>query len=426
MGVIHRRAFLRYGTGAAALAAPWGARSLAQSTGPAPRVVIVGGGFAGSSCALALRSLDPGIEVTLVDAASRYVTCPMSDAVLVGLRSLESITTTRPGLARSGVRVVHDSVTGIEVAKRRVRLRGGGQLPYDRLVAAPGIRFLFGKPDGYDEAASLLLPHAWQAGAQTELLAAQLRATADGATVAISVPPGLMRCPPAPYERASLIAEWLKRHRPRSKVLIFDANNHFPAQEVFTRAWEERYPGLIEWLPPSEGGAITRVDATTRTLYSSGGAHRVSVANVIPPQAPGQIALDAGLASGYGWCPVDPASFASETVRNVYVVGDACIAGAMPKAASAAHSQALQCASAVAAALRERAIPSTRLESVCYSFLARDAAFLMRAHYTRANGEIQPAEGATDEGRDRQPTAAHVATADSWYRQLRAACFGDL
>ncbi len=164
-----------------------------------------------------------------------------------------------------------------------------------------------------------------------------------------------MRCPPGPYERASLVAEFLAKHKPRSKVLIFDANNRFPRQDAFTTAWKEIYGDRIEWIPVTEGGAVERVDVRTNTLYTASGAHHVAVANVIAPQAPGAFALDAGLASGHGWCPVDPTTFESMNVPRVHVIGDACIADAMPKAASAALSQATQCAAAIVARFANRA-----------------------------------------------------------------------
>jgi sulfide dehydrogenase [flavocytochrome c] flavoprotein chain len=233
-----------------------------------------------------------------------------------------------------------------------------------------------------------------------------------------------MRCPPGPYERASLIAGWLQRHRPRAKVLIFDANNHFPRQDILTAAWQEHFPGMIEWIAPGDGGEITRVDARSRTLFSSSGAHTVAVANVIPPQAPGQIAADAGLASGHGWCPVKPTTFESELVPAVHVIGDACIAGAMPKSASAAHSQALQCAAAVAAALAEHEPPATPLSSVCYSLLGADAALAMRARFAVADGEIRqlPADPNAAPARF---DAEQAQEARAWYAQIRAASFGE-
>jgi sulfide dehydrogenase [flavocytochrome c] flavoprotein subunit len=265
------------------------------------------------------------------------------------------------------------------------------------------------------------MPHAWAGAEQTALLAAALRAVPDGGTVAISVPAGLMRCPPGPYERAGLFAGFLARRRRRCKVLIFDANNHFPRQDQFTAAWQSEYPGMIEWLPPQEGGEITRVDAGAGVLYSSTGAHRVALASVIPPQAPGQIAADSGLAAGHGWCPVHAASFESEAVPAVHVIGDACIAGAMPKAASAAASQALQCAAAIAASLRGLPPPQAALESVCYSLLSAERALAIHGRFALDNGEIVAAlpQAAADAG------GTSVAEADLWYRAIRAQCFGD-
>jgi sulfide dehydrogenase [flavocytochrome c] flavoprotein chain len=420
MGMTSRRQLLQ-AAALACLASPALRVSAAGST--AARVVVVGGGFAGGSCALQLRRLDPALSVTLVDPDASYVTCPMSNAVLGGLRTLTSITTTRGGLAGAGVVLARDRVTGIDARAHRVRLQGGDALTYDRLVVAPGIRLLFGRPEGYDEAAALVMPHAWEAGAQTRLLARKLQALPPGGVVAISVPAGLMRCPPGPYERASLIANWLKQHRPRGKVLIYDANNHFPRQDLFMSAWQERFPGMIEWISPRDGGEITRVDARSHTLFSSSGAHTVAVANVIPPQAPGLLAVDAGLASGHGWCPVRPQTFESELAGDVHVIGDACIAGAMPKAASAAHSQALQCAAAVVASLRGRETPASDLSSVCYSFMAADAALAMRAHFSVVDGDIrQLPAGPNDAAAGFDAVQAREAL--EWYAQIRTASFG--
>jgi len=412
---MRRRDFLCAGT-ALAVTGPWRARAAASEA----RVVIAGGGFAGACCALQLRRLNPRLHVTLIDPDQRYVTCPMSNAVLVDLRDLASITLTRAALERAGVRFVRDRVNVIDATRRRVRLQSGGRLPYERLVVAPGIRLVYGQPQGYDEAAAQHLPHAWQAGTQTELLARQLHAVRDGGTVALSVPAGLMRCPPGPYERATLIAWWLSTHRSRCKVLIFDSNNHFPRQDVFTAAWADRYPGMIEWIASTEGGAVTRVAARSRTLYSASGAHTVAVANVIPPQAPGRLAADAGLAHGHGWCPVRAATFESELVERVHVIGDACIAGAMPKAASAARSQALRCAAAIVAELGGGPAPASELSSVCYSLLGPTSALAIRARFTDAGGTIEP--DASGAAQAEPPGPADDAS--QWYRQIRADCFG--
>ena len=412
-----RRGFLH----AAAIAAA--AVALPLRAAPArARVVVAGGGFAGGTCALALRRLDPSIDVTLIDPDEGYVTGPMSNAVLAGWRSMESITVSRAGLARAGVHVVRDRVAAIDSGAYRLRLGGGAGLDYDRLVVAPGIRLLWNKPEGYDEAASQRMPHAWVPGAQTALLAAQLRAMDDGGVVAISVPSGLMRCPPGPYERASVIAAWLAQHKPRSKVLIFDANNHFPRQEVFENAWKARYPGLIEWFGSTDGGTVERIDVGTSTLHTSRGAQKVAVANIIPPQAPGQLAADAGLASGHGWCPVDPATFASTLLKHVYVVGDACIAGAMPKSASAAHSQALRCASAIAALLAGNVPAPAELDSVCYSLLAQRDALAIHGRFAIEHGEIRslPLPSPT-----RAPSSHEEAQrGNAWYRRIVVDSFG--
>ena len=284
---VRRRGFLRRGVLAAAGVhggrGPGGHRRAAG----APKVLIVGGGFAGSACALHLRQLvDPAIEVSLIDPVERYATCPMSNEVIAGLRSLSSITLSRSGLRRAGVQVIGAQVIGVDAQRRELRLRDGTTLAFDRLIVAPGIRFLWDRIEGYDDHAAQRMPHAWKAGAQTLLLAAQLQRMSDGGVVAISVPSGLLRCPPGPYERASLIAHYLRQHKPRSKVLILDANNSFPKQAQFTDAWNSLYPGMIEWVPVIEDGAVVRVDAAAMTLYTAAHTHRVDVANVIPPQAP--------------------------------------------------------------------------------------------------------------------------------------------
>lgn len=417
MGMMRRRQFVQ----TAALATLALKTRVSRAGGNSARVVIVGGGFAGSTCALALRRLDPRIDVMLIDADDRYITCPTSNEVLVGERSIASLTVSRRNIARAGVRVLRDRAIAVNGERRSVTLASGQSVQYDRLVIAPGIRFLWGTPEGYNEAAAAQMPHAWIAGAQTELLARQLRAMDDGGVVAISVPGGLIRCPPGPYERASLIAEYLQRHKPHSKVLIFDANNHFPRQQEFEDVWRASYPNMIEWISPLDGGAVERVDAKTRTLYTSRGAQRVAVANVIPPQAPARLAVDAGLSTGHGWCPVAAQSFESKHVAGVHVIGDACIAGAMPKSASAAHSQALVCAAAIAAMLGGKAAPAPQFDSVCYSMLGRGRALSIHGRFEIADGEIRSVAQAGDNPVSAQEQAM---LAKEWYRGIVADSFG--
>jgi sulfide dehydrogenase [flavocytochrome c] flavoprotein subunit len=416
VGEVTRRGFL---AAAAALAIAQRARGAARPG--AARVVIVGGGFAGAACALELCALPAAPDVVLVDPDDRYVTCPMSNSVIAGLRAMSSITVPRSGLARAGVRVVRDLVTAIDPERKQARLRSGASLAYDRLVLAAGIRFLWEHPQGYSESVAERLPHAWQAGAQTRLLAAQLAALRPGGVVAISVPTGPMRCPPGPFERASLMAAYLARRRQRAKVLIFDANNHFPREDAFSAAWQDLYPGTIEWIPATEGGALERVDPERMTLYSSRGAQHADLINIIPPQAPAAIAVQAGLASDHGWCPVDAATFESTLVPGVHVIGDACIADPMPKAASSATAQARQCARALAAALAGDAPPAAAMESVCYSLLAPDRALSIHARFTTRDGAIESLPAAPDAGPVNEQEEAR--TAASWYRRIVAESF---
>lgn len=415
MGKVTRRAFLG-ATAAAALA-----RRTRAAAG-VPRVVVVGGGFAGAACALELRTLRPRLEILLVDPDERYVTCPMSNSVIAGLRTMDSITVPRAGLVRAGVRVIRDTVAAIDPERRQARLRSGTALAYDRLVLAAGIRFLWGHPEGYSQSAAERMPHAWRAGTQTQLLAAQLASLPPGGVLAISVPAGPMRCPPGPFERASLAAAYLTRRARRAKVLIFDANNHFPRQDAFSAAWQELYPGTIEWVPVVEGGEVVRVDPQRMTLFTPRGAQRADVINVIPPQAPASIAVQAGLASDHGWCPVDPATFESTLVPGVHVIGDACIADPMPKAASSAYAQARRCARAVAATFDGERVSPPAMESVCYSLLSPDRALSIHARFETRNGAIEPLPAGGGKipasGRDEARNAA------SWYRRIVAESFG--
>jgi sulfide dehydrogenase [flavocytochrome c] flavoprotein subunit len=416
-----RRTFLQLSAGTAGAAILPRAHATPSPIRINAKVVVVGGGFAGATCALSLRDLNAAIEVTLVDPDERYVTCPMSNSVLVGLRQMKSITVTRRGLERAGVRYVRGRVAFVDAELRRVRLDGGAVLAYDRLVMAPGIRLLWGKPQGYDEAAAQVMPHAWQAGVQTEILAAQVRAMRNGGVVAICVPAGPMRCPPGPFERASLIADYLKQNKPRSKVLIFDSNNRFPRQEAITGAWQSLYPGMIEWIPVVEDGAVVRVAPAKRVLYTSQGAHRVDVANIIPAQAPGLLAAQAGLASDHGWCPIRPETFESLTVANVHVIGDACIADPMPKAASAANSQGKHCARVIAAVFAGREPPAPQFESVCYSMLASDSALSIHGRFQLAAGMIRQMPGLEDAGA--VPSRQEARKAESWYTSIVADSF---
>jgi len=396
--------------------------SLAQS---ATGVVVIGGGFGGASCARALRRIDPKLGITLVEPNRSFSACPFSNEVIAGLRSQDRQQFTYDRIAAEGVAVVAQAAIGIDPQSRTVGLADGGTLAYDRLVLAPGIDFRFDALPGYDEAASTRMPHAWKAGAQTMLLRRQLEAMDDGGVVVLAVPAAPLRCPPAPYERASLIAHYLKARKPRSKIIILDAKDGFSQQRLFESAWKELYPGMIERIALSQGGRVTSVDPSTNTIVTDFGDYVAGVANVIPPQKAGRIAEIAGAADHTGWCPIDPVSFASKLVPNIHVIGDACIAGQIPKSASAAHAQASACAAAVVNLITGKSPEMPRLNGACYNTVAPGYAFSLSGIYQPRDGQFIEVESTTspvDAPRDVREREARDA--ENWFRTITVDAFG--
>ena len=303
----------------------------------------------------------------------------------------------------------------------------GTDLRYERLVLAPGIDLRFDALPGYDARAAEIMPHAWRAGEQTETLRRQLEAMEDGGTVVMSVPANPYRCPPGPYERASLIAHYLKTRKPRSKLILLDAKDAFSKQRLFQAGWASLYPGLLEYVPLSAGGGVSAVDAATRTLSTDFGDHRASVANVIPPQQAGRIARMAGVADRSGWCPIDPVSFESRSRPGIHVIGDAAIAGAMPKSAFAANAQAKVCAEAVASLLRDEAPAPPKLINTCYSLVAPYHGISIAGVYRPANGLLADVEGAGGTSPLDAPQsvrALEARYAEDWFRIATADAFG--
>jgi NADPH-dependent 2,4-dienoyl-CoA reductase/sulfur reductase-like enzyme len=420
-----RREFLKSAVAVTASAALFSVPTFAR--GAAPRVVVVGGGFAGASCARALRKADPGIAVTLVEANATFTACPFSNAVIAGLRELSAQQFTYERVAADGIVVARTTATAVDAQARSVTLADGTRLPYDRLVLAPGIEFRWGALPGYDEAAAAQMPHAWRAGEQTLLLRRQLEDMPDGGLVVISAPANPFRCPPGPYERASLIAHYLKTKKPRSKLILLDAKDAFSKQRLFQSAWSELYPGLLEWVPLSKGGNVTSVDAATRTLVTDFGRHKAAVANVIPPQKAGRIAGAAGVADRSGWCPIDPVTFESKLVPRIHVIGDAAIAGAMPKSAFAANSQAKTCAAAVARLVTGGAPSIPKLINTCYSLVAPDYGISIAGVYHPSSGqlaEVPGSGGVSPADAPRATRALEAALGESWFRTITAETFG--
>ena len=397
--------------------------SLAQS---AARVVVIGGGFGGASCARALRRLDAKLQVTLVEQSKTFVACPFSNEVIAGLREIEAQQFGYDKIAAEGVTVIVQAATKIDPKARTVGLADGTSLGYDRLVLAPGIDLRFDALPGYDEAAAAKMPHAWKAGEQTMRLRRQLEAMDDGGLVVLAVPAGPSRCPPAPYERASLIAHYLKTKKPRSKILILDAKDAFPQQRLFENAWKELYPGMIERVSLSQGGRVTSVDPSTNTIVTDFGNYAAAVANVIPPQKAGRIADVAGAVDNTGWCPIDPVNFASKLVPNIHIIGDACFGGVIPKSASAANAQGKACAEAVANLIADKPPANPKLAGACYNTIAPGYAFSQSGIYQARDGLFAESEAVATSPVDapRELRAREASDAQNWYKTITVDAFG--
>ena len=399
----------------------------AMSQGSAGRVVVVGGGFAGTTCARFIRRIDPRITVTLVDGSPIFIACPLSNAVIAGLRDLQAQQFGLDKVADDGVVLARAPAIGIDAQARFVALTNNARISYDRLVLAPGIDLRWDALPGYSEAASERMPHAWKAGEQTLLLRRQLEAMEDGGTVIISAPANPFRCPPGPYERASLIAYYLKTKKPKSKLILLDAKDAFSKQRLFQNAWKELYPGMLEWVPLSAGGKVTSVDVADMTLVTEFGKHKATVANVIPPQKAGRIAETAGAADRSGWCPVDPVTFESRQQPNIHVIGDAAIMGAMPKSAFAANAQAKVCAAAVAKLLGGSSPDQAKLINTCYSLVGPDYGISVAGVYLAADGQLKEVEGSGGVSPIDAPSstrALEASLADGWFKTITEEVFG--
>lgn len=391
-------------------------------------VVVIGGGFGGATCAKYLRLLHTDISVTLIERDAVYQTCPSSNSVIGGTLPMDALARNYNALRNAhGVKVLHDEAIRINAEARIVTTKSGAKLTYDKLVVAPGIEFKYDAIPGYSAAAAKKLPHAWKAGAQTLLLRNQLLAMKDGGTFIMTAPGLPYRCGPGPYERAGLVASYLKKHKPKSKILILDAKDTFPKQPLFQAGWDQLYPGMITWIGASEGGKVESVDAAAMLVTAGFGAEKGAVINVIPPQKAGQIALDSGLANDTGWCPVNPSTLASTQHEHMYVLGDSITAGALLKSASCSNSQAKVVAAAIFAELHEKPEPVATYTNTCYSLVDADYGLSVTSifHVTAKGVEAVPDSGGLS------PTDAPIETrqlearyADEWYRAITADSFG--
>ncbi len=388
MSTLDRRQFTKIlGVAGAAAASPsvLGRFAYAQGKG---RLVVIGGGAGGGTVAHHVKKRAPNLDVTLVEVQPRYTSCFFSNLYLGGFRSFESITHDYDGLQKRGVKVVDDWATGVDSAKKTVTLKGGQTLAYDKLVLSPGIDLKYDTIEGYSAKAAETMPHAWKAGVQTSILRRQLLDMEDGGTVVLAPPPNPFRCPPGPYERASMIAHHLKYHKPRSKLLILDPKKKFSKMALFQEGWQQHYADIIEWLPPQmTGGGVKKVVVEPMEVIAGDGERiKAAVANIVPAQRAGEIAHKAGCAKG-DWCPIVPETFESRLVKDIHVLGDASVAKKMPKSAFSANSQAKVVANAVLAELAGKKRFPPRFRNTCWSLISTNNGVKVGASY-KAGAEM--------------------------------------
>ena len=395
-----------------------------KSTG---RVVVIGGGFGGATAARFIKRLDAAIDVTLVEMSPVFTACPFSNLVIGGLRELTQQQFTYNRLKSEGVHFIQARATDVDTTAHRIVLEDGSALDYDRLVLSPGIDIRWDGLRGYDQTAAESMPHAWRAGVQTTLLQKQLHAMEDGGLVVISAPDNPFRCPPGPYERASLIAHYLLTHKPRAKLLILDAKDSFSKKGLFMQSWAELYGERVEWQGVSDGARVVEVDAARNTLRTDFDNIKAAVANVIPPQQAGLIAQRAGVTDKSGWCPIEPTTFASTLQPDIHVIGDAAIANAMPKSAFAANAQAKLCAAQIVRTLRGEPPLETTLLNTCYSLVAPGFGISVAGVYQPQDqcwAEIQGAGGVSPLAAPIEVRELEARYAEDWFRVITHEVFG--
>lgn len=394
---ITRRDLIKiFGTSAVAATGIFGASNkvFAKST---PHVVILGGGIGGATLAKYLRFADPDVKITIIEQHPEYITCLRSNDVMVGMHTLDDLTFNLDTIrSKYSVNVIIDKVTGADFSKKTVQTQKGETVKYDKLVVSPGIDFKFEEIEGHNaELADSSFPHGYKAGPQTLELKKQLQAMPQGGTAIIAVPQNPFRCPPGPYERASLFAEYFKKHNPTAKMIILDSKDRFTKDKPFKKGWERLYGynsdnSMIDWVSASNGGRVTRLDAKNKMVETDGDDFKADLINIIPNQRAGVLAQKLGLTNASGWCPINRETFESTLHKDVYVLGDSTIADAMPKSGASANSQAKWCAQVITESFKGKTAGTPIFSNVCYSILSYNYGVSIAAIYEVRDGLIQP------------------------------------
>ncbi len=392
-----------------------------------PKLVVIGGGPGGGTIARYVAKDSAGaIDVTLIEPQKIFTTCFFSNIYVGGFRDFKSLTHTYDKVRKGGVKVVHDMAAAIDRDKKQVVLAGGQRIPYDKLVVAPGIDIKFDSVPGYSEAAAEIMPHAWKPGGQTQLLVKRLNALKDGDTIVMIAPPNPYRCPPGPYERVSMFAHVLKKKGyKKSKIIVLDPKTTFSKQALFLEGWEKHYPGMVEWQDPKVHGGIKGVDPKTGEVKTDLATYKGALVNVIPAQMAGKVARFAGLTDASGFCPIDPENMKSKVDPNIFVVGDACIPGDMPKSAFSANSQAKVAAMIIRAELTQaRAFPA-RYSNTCWSLIAPDDDVKVGGAYEPDDGKIKATTSfVSQKGETADLRKQNYKESIDWYNGIVADIFG--
>ncbi|MDP3342518.1 NAD(P)/FAD-dependent oxidoreductase [Frigidibacter sp.] len=419
--MLNRRIFIHSAVAAtAALSAP---RVLGQTK---PRVVVIGGGAGGATVARYLAKDAAGaLDVTLIEPNATYYTCFFSNLYLGGFREFESLAHGYDAIAAAGVTLVQDMAAGVDPAARTVTLAGGGVLPYDRLVISPGIDFVEGSVPGWTLADAEVMPHAYKAGPQTQLLKAQIEAMPEGGLFCMVAPPNPYRCPPGPYERVSMVAHMLTQMNPTAKILVLDPKEKYSKQALFEEGWQKHYSGMVEWIGPDMGGNVVEVRPGSMEVLIDGEVQKVDVCNVIPGQMAGAIAAAAGVTDATGWAPVDPATMQARADANIYVLGDASAQGDMPKSAFSANSQAKVAAMAIRAELTGSKLFPAKYSNTCWSLIAPEDGVKVGASYEPTPEKIASVESFISQtGEDAALRKATYEESLGWYEGITADIFG--
>lgn len=388
---INRRLFL--GSSAAGIATLYAPAVIGQAK---PRVVVIGGGPGGATAAKYIaRDSQGAISVSLVEPAESYVTCFHSNLYVGGYKKIDEITHRYDDLTKKyGVNHIRKAALVIKAAEKKVELADHGELQYDKLVVSPGIDLKYDSVPGWGQAHEATMPHAWKAGPQTQILRQRLDQLKDGQLVVMIAPPNPYRCPPGPYERVSMMAHLLKSTgRGKCKIIIIDPKESFSKQGLFQAGWERYYPGMVEWIGPKIHDGLKSVDPKTNTVVTGFETYKdAGLVNVIPAQMAGKIARDAGLANASGFCPIKPENMQSAMDSNIYVLGDASIAGDMPKSAFAANSQAKVAANAIRGELTQSRVFPAKYTNTCWSLIETDDAVKVGGAYEPKDGKISAME----------------------------------